>query len=330
MLNKKIFGRLGNQMFQYAAVRAYQEKYAKQEKINLDFSDTFQYLERGNRLELLNFNIQECKFSKVKTTLPQKIILKYLYIRKIGCFIMSKINPKKNFDQRYYEFEKKHQKKLNKHGIYSMNHGYADISPSNKKNKIFIGSFESPKYFEEIREILLEEFTPKYGVIKDNEEFLKDIKETESVCVSIRRGDFVEDPKARNRFYVCKPEYFKDAIKEMQKRVKKPTFFIFSDDVEWCKNNLDFLPKGTRFEPLTNPVYEKLRLMYNCKHFIISNSTFSWWAQFLSRNDKKVVIAPKVWKKNTYYSDCFGGNMDIYQEGWILIDNMTEKNIQKM
>ena len=96
MLNKKIFGRLGNQMFQYAAVRAYQEKYAKQEKINLDFSDTFQYLERGNRLELLNFNIQECKFSKVKTTLPQKIILKYLYIRKIGCFIMSKINPKKN------------------------------------------------------------------------------------------------------------------------------------------------------------------------------------------------------------------------------------------
>ena len=145
------------------------------------------------------------------------------------------------------------------------------------------------------------------------------------MCVSIRRGDFVEDPKARGRFYVCKPSYFKEAVQRMQKEVKNPKFFIFSDDIEWCKKNLDFFPKGTQFEPLENPVYEKLRLMYNCKHFIISNSTFSWWAQFLSRNDKKVVIAPKVWKKNTYYSKCFGGNMDIYQKGWILIDNMKEE-----
>ena len=325
MLNKRIIGRLGNQMFQYAAVRAFQEKYAKDDQINIDFSDTFQYLDKGNRPDLLDFKIKKCKLTLAKKTITQKIILKYLYFRKVLYFIIAKINPKKNYDQRYYEYEKKIQPKLNKHGIYSMNHGYTEMANSKVKNKIFIGTFESPKYFEDIRDILLEEFTPKWNVIGSNEKFLKDIQTTESVCVSIRRGDFVEDPKARGRFYVCKPSYFKDAVKRMKKEVKNAKFFIFSDDIEWCKNNLDFFPKGTQFEPLENPVYEKLRLMYNCKHFIISNSTFSWWAQFLSRNDKKVVIAPKVWKKNTYYSNCFGGNMDIYQKGWILIDNMKEK-----
>ena len=125
-------------------------------------------------------------------------------------------------------------------------------------------------------------------------------------------------PENRKNLYVCTPEYFENAIKLMQKKVPKAKFFVFSDDVEWCKNNMNF-PKGTMYESGTDPVWEKLRLMYSCKHYIISNSTFSYWAQYLSRNDKKIVIAPKSWGNNLYKND--DELIDIYQDNWILIDN---------
>lgn len=325
MLNKNVTGRLGNQLFQYAALRAFQEKYARDEPINLDFKDTFHHLDDGFTFELLNFNIQKCHMKPMKKTLVQRLILKYILVRKVIFMICCKINKSKNYDQRYYEFEKRNQKRLNRFGIYSINNGYIDLNNSKYKNKIFIGTYESSKYFLDIKDILMKEFTPKYDVIGKNIKFLEKIENEESVCVSIRRGDFVENPVFKKRFYVCRPDYFEEAIKIIKKKVKNPNFFIFSDDIEWCKKNLKFLPKDAEFEPLNNPVYEKLRLMYSCKHFIISNSTFSWWAQFLSRNEKKIVIAPKVWRNNTYHHECYGGNIDIYEKGWILIDNINTK-----
>ena len=103
----------------------------------------------------------------------------------------------------------------------------------------------------------------------------------------------------------------------MQKKLKDPTFFVFSDDIDWVKKNMKF-PKSTYFETGDDPVWEKIRLMYSCKHFIISNSTFSWWAQYLSRNKKKIVIAPSRWGNQTY--KCKNELIDIYQEDWILVD----------
>ena len=97
----------------------------------------------------------------------------------------------------------------------------------------------------------------------------------------------------------------------MNKLVKKPQYIVFSDDVEWCKNNMHF-PKNTIYESGNDPIWEKIRLMYSCKHFIISNSTFSWWAQYLSNNKNKIVIAPKKWN-NFEYSEL------IYDDKWILL-----------
>ena len=138
----------------------------------------------------------------------------------------------------------------------------------------------------------------------------KYIENNESVCISIRRGDFLANEHKKDCF-ICDNNYFYKAISEIKKRLANPKFIVFSDDVEWCKNNMNF-PSDTRFEDGNDPLWEKMRLMYSCKNFIISNSTFSWWAQYLSRNDNKIVIAPKKWRNNNYVSD-------IYEKNWILI-----------
>jgi hypothetical protein len=137
------------------------------------------------------------------------------------------------------------------------------------------------------------------------------IENTNSVCVTIRRGDFLLDQFIKS-FYICTPEYFKKGIEKINNIIKNPQYIVFSDDIEWCKKNMSF-PEGTVYESGNDPIYEKIRLMYSCKNFIISNSTFSWWAQYLSRNERKVVIAPKVWNKFEYADP-------IYDKDWIIID----------
>ena len=102
----------------------------------------------------------------------------------------------------------------------------------------------------------------------------------------------------------------------MKEKIDNPLFVVFSDDIEWVKENMDFGASAI-YEDGTDPLYEKIRLMSSCKHFIISNSTFSWWVQYLSTNKKKIVIAPKKWKNIAYKKDT--GKLDIYEDFWILL-----------
>ena len=210
-----------------------------------------------------------------------------------------------------HQMEKKYSNLLMKFGIYWLQQGYMEFRKTKMKNKYFCGLFESSKYFNDYRDVILKEFTPKYQELPKNKKMYEAISKSNSVCITIRRGDFLSNENKKSH-YVCTPEYFDKAIKKICQLINNPTFFVFSDDIDWVKNNMSF-PGKVFYEDGTDPVWEKLRLMYSCKHFIISNSTFSWWAQYLSRNDKKIVIAPSRWK-NTYQND------DIYEDNWILIE----------
>lgn len=308
MVNKEMVGRLGNQMFQYAAIRAIQELNNDKGEIQVSFK---KYVEsRGHKNELNSFNIKKIKnVNKIKINAMQYILI--LGVKSFEKILMY-IKPKEEFEYKRYEYEKKIAPILNKFGIYFMKQGYYKFKKTKTKNKILIGYFESEKYFQNIRDKLLEEFTPINEPKVENKKLYEKIKTTNSICITIRRGDFVTDENARKNHYICTPEYFYRAMEKAKEMVKNPKFFVFSDDIKWVKENMKF-PEDTMFESGDDPVWEKLRLMYSCKHFIISNSTFSWWAQYLSRNKGKIVIAPSRWR-NEGYSEA------IYGENWILID----------
>ena len=306
MLQKKITGRTGNQMFQYAALRAYMEKY-KDYNLKLNFDVLYKHKFSN---DLKNFNIYNYEENnKLILSIKQKCILFFVRITEIIIRVIS-LNNKKKYTIKCNNFQNIIENKLIKNGIYYKLRGYTEFKASKEKNKVFIGYFESPKYFNDIKDIIKKEFTPKYQKLEKNKELYQKIENSESVCISIRRGDFLSK-KNKKMHYICNEKYFEQAIEIIKRKIKNPQFFIFSDDIEWVKNNMRF-PSETQYEDGNDPIWEKLRLMYSCKHFIISNSTFSWWAQYLSSNKEKIVVAPSRWK-NTYH------NEDLYEDDWILI-----------
>lgn len=307
MVQIEIHGRLGNQMFQYASIKGIMRKYEYTE-LGMNFQN--EVYRRNFENNLVDFNIDKYEeIKKINLNVYQKFLLTMVKVLQKILEKICKTREKFLIKQNY--FERKLAPFLSKNGIYLLQQGYVEFRKTKFKNQICIGCFESPKYFNHIKKEILEEFTPKVEMLKENDALYEHIKKEESVCISIRRGDFLSD-KNKKAHYVCTPEYFKKAVELMKSKIDNPTFIIFSDDIGWVKENMKFEGK-VLYESGKDPVWEKLRLMYSCKHFIISNSTFSWWAQYLSRNEKKIVIAPSRWK-NTYQ------NKDIYEENWDLIE----------
>ncbi len=313
MINKKAIGRLGNQMFQYATIRAFAlENNLTNEKVDYDLSIHYA---AGFNNDIINFNLKsDIQYKKLKNNFFQNFLIIGINCIKIKNKIFSKIS-KNNYDQLMYNSEKRIQPFINRFGLYYFSRGYYNFKNYNSKNKSFYGTFESYKYFDKYKKEIQDEFTPKYGILEKNKDIYKQIEESESVCVTIRRGDFVSVEKHKKRFYICTPEYFEKAIELIKQEIKNPKFFIFSDDIDWCKRNMN-LPKNCVFETGDDPVWEKLRMMYSCKHFIISNSTFSWWAQYLSKNENKIVVAPSKWKRETYNNVV----SDLYEDDWKTVE----------
>ena len=269
-------GRLGNLFFIYAAARAL--RFARGEK------DSFL------------FNFGEAKDSlQYFNTLPYGITKDNLCL---------KIGSAKQIIS-YLWFRRFHRKlttsdlhKLDRAGIIYTREDYEDLSIEipETRNVVMRGRMEIPDYFKDIRNILLQEFTPKYPVLKQNEEFLQKIKSSNSVCVHVRRGDYMS-PEFKKDFFVCDEDYFNHAINLIMEKVDNPTFVFFSNDINWVKNNIR-VNAPCLYESGNDPVWETMRLMYSCKHFVISNSTLSWWAQYLSRNENKIIISPNRWFAN--------------------------------
>ena len=313
MIQLKITGRAGNQFFQYATVYSYMKENNINEKLYISFEE----LERkktDNKTffdTLSFFNVQQYKkVDKIKMTNYQKI-LDFCYKVNIKLIRIFRKLTRSSMKSKDYNFiDKVWHKILNKNGLYYYMPTNREFYKSQNSNIIFYGSFEYEKTLEKYKDDIYKMYTPIHEEKSENKKLYEIIRNTNSVCVTIRRGDFLLD-KFKKSFYICTPKYFEKAITEMNKKIKKTQYIVFSDDIEWCKKNMKF-PKNTLYESGDDPIWEKIRLMYNCKNFIISNSTFSWWAQYLSRNENKFIIAPKVWNKFEYANP-------IYNSKWHII-----------
>ena len=317
MIYVEILGRMGNQMFSYAHARYLQERYPEQE-IALDFTNYrnidetwinyLQYFECADNL----------KVDQRRMNITQKIMLKLFY---------SSRTKWKGYKE-IYAHELRWARVMEWFDLYIFTNGYFPFHYKNHfKNKLLIGFFESERYFSAIRPILKKEF-----MVKDFEknifatEIAKRINTENCICVGVRRGDFIS---AENKKYcdLCRPQYFEEGVrkikeyverKELRTTVRKWTIYIFTEDISWAQNHLHFEDDVIYITSAVNgklKPWEMLHIMTLFQYYVIPNSSFFWWGQFLSKAEKPVVVAPKVWRKadeNVY--------QDIYEENWILLD----------
>lgn len=170
---------------------------------------------------------------------------------------------------------------------------------------------QSPEVLKGIESELRNAFKVKTEPSAQNQRVLDEIRACNAVCLHIRRGDYSLYPQ----YQVCDAAYYSNAVKQACKMLHEPVFYIFSnkqEDIDWIKANYHF-DANVRYVELDNPDYEELRLMQSCRHFIISNSTFSWWAAVLSERagtDKKV-WAPKKWFN--------GSDVKMTLDSWMLL-----------
>lgn len=293
-------GRLGNQLFIYATARALQEKMGA-EKLSIDLASVFKV---GYQNSLTNYElIPNIEFYDSREQNKNYRFVNHQLLR-IYCMAGAKLNYRS-----LYEFEKKSARLYHSNGLYLCQNGYLDFKAKPKKDIYMNGYFQSYKYFAEIKDKLKKELTPKSPIMECNRAFVGKLEsEPESVCVDIRLGDYMNNPLHG----VCTVEYYRKAIDYLGKKLKNPVFYVFSDDIETVTKALN-TSYPLVFEDGKSPDYEKLRMMSKCKHFVISNSSYSWWAQYMSENPDKLVIAPNKWFKQDV--PC-----DIYMDNWTLIE----------
>jgi hypothetical protein len=263
MVTVKLLGGLGNQMFQYALGRHL--SILNQTQLRLDLSsllkrdDTIGYIYRDFELNVFN----------------------------IRCDIKKSTN----------RFQTKFNQLFNPYNHIS--EGTIDDVALilNQKGNIYLDGFwQSEGYFEDIQAIIKKDFEFKSAPNPKNQVFLEQVASSNSVSVHFRRGDYVTNPLTNQFHGVCSTEYYLSAIQLTKEKVTHPHFFIFSDDLNWVKEHIMFDAPHTFINNNSGKdSFEDMRLMANCKHNIIANSSFSWWGGWLNKNNDKIIIAPQKW-----------------------------------
>ncbi len=270
MIIVNLTGGLGNQMFQYA----FGKKIALECKTSLKIHYTNALLNTQRSFELDVFNISANLATKED-------------LHRLGVFSNRIIN------RVLYLLDERFKFQVNRN-ILTQRYPYNfDINYLSIKDSSYIqGFWADERYFNGIESVLIEEFTPRKKLDRKNNEILKKIQTNKSVSVHVRRGDYITNKDRVLKFIGI--NYYKEAIKKIDRLVQNPSYFIFSDDIEWCRENFKDLKNRVYFIDYNKgkDAYKDMWLMSKCKHNIIANSTFSWWGAWLNQNKNKIIIKP--------------------------------------
>jgi hypothetical protein len=199
------------------------------------------------------------------------------------------------------------------HSYHENEYLYNQEIESLPDNSSLNGYFQTEKYFNEFRDLILSQFVFKSSYRDLAESYIQTIrkenKDAVIASIHVRRGDYVMFP---DHHPPCSFSYYNSAIEELRIANEKVVYLIFSDDVDWCKT--EFTDPSYIITDLNNP-YSEMCAMSLCDHNIIANSSFSWWGAWLNKNPDKIVIAPARWFGPAISKDV----SDIYCSGWNLI-----------
>ena len=167
------------------------------------------------------------------------------------------------------------------------------------KSSAFIkGYFQSYKYWNGLEDTVRKIFHINENKLDEiNARLLFKIKNTNSIAVHIRRGDYITDSVTQQFHGNCSFEYYMNAIHFIASKTKNFTLVFFSDDSNWVQSQFEHIPFSKIFlsHNFDQNSWKDLYLMQYCQHNIIANSSFSWWAAWLNQNPDKIVVAPKKW-----------------------------------
>ena len=178
------------------------------------------------------------------------------------------------------------------------------------KSGYFDGYFQTERYFEANRDWLLKVFVPRDPPNPVCQAIINQIRSVNAVSLHVRRGDYL---KLKDSLGLGSLDYYRRAVTYMADHILEPHFFIFSDDLEWCRQNLDIPYPCTYVDKAWDSDIWDIYMMRLCRHNIIANSTFSWWGGWLNENPAKIVIAPKIWTRDNRPTD-------ILPENWVKLD----------
>ncbi|MEZ8805120.1 alpha-1,2-fucosyltransferase [Vibrio atlanticus] len=262
-----ISGGLGNQLFQYAFY-LYLKDNSGFDEIFLDFS----FYEKQNKRDAVIRKFEPVRSADIKEQ----------SLRKRIQFSVIKFLIKIDFLKKFFTF-------------FDGEKGLDEKVLLTKKTMLD-GYWQSFKYAENSKEYVREIFN-FYEFENSLLELKNEISTTNSVCLHIRRGDYVSEAHTNQVHGICSIEYYHKAIKKIEENSENIKYvYVFSDDVSWVKDNLNLtLPtKVIDFRGKGVPDYAEM-LLFSCgKHKVIANSTFSWWGAFLSERNG-MVVSPKDW-----------------------------------
>lgn len=304
MIYAELAGGLGNQMFVYAFARA----------LGLRCGETVTLLDRQDwrdgapahtvcALEALNLSpevqiVADPGFAKAH--LPRQNTAKALMI---------KYEQRKGLMARDWQgFEARCAPVLNTLGLHFATDGYTPVKRGKTKDFLAWGYFQSAQYFADSADTIKAELRPK--TVPDTPLARAIADAAYPVAVHLRRGDYCRPENAI--LQVCTPAYYARAAAAVRAAHPEATLFVFSDDIEWARQNLDTAGLPAVFAPQGTAVGD-MALMQQCRGFVLSNSTYSWWAQYLAPAPGKQVFAPDKWYAHTKRSA-------LYLPDWELIE----------
>jgi hypothetical protein len=288
MIKSYLFGGIGNQLFQYVSALQLADLINKKIVFDYELIHGFRSYHKSKIYDLFNFK-KNVTFFNNKFKIKNKVFLKtkIYYLNLLRRFNFSKnIICEKNFFN------------LSKKIIKFQQYGY----------------FQDLKFIQikllKLKKILV--FKKKFYQIKN---YKKIINNKNSVSIHIRGGDYLSR-KSRKKFLVLNEKYYKKAILFIKKKIKNPFFFIFTNDINYSTLIIKKVLKKEKFQ-FINDITDchDFFLMSQCKNFIISNSTFSWWSSYLCTYKKKIIICPKKW----FVKHIDNVNNNLILKSWIKI-----------